>query len=228
MKAILLAGGRGSRLRPLTDTMPKAMVPVGGKPILQWQIEWLKGFGLRQFVLSIGHLAHVVQRKFGDGDILGVEIQYIVEQQPLGTGGALKKAIIDGKVTSSFLVTNGDVLTDLDPRFADNLRDSKNLTGAIHLVNLPSPYGIVETGEDSLVQEFREKPELEDYWINAGVYAFSQDVLPYLPDKGSLEHDVFPVLAKNNQLLGYKVQPNLWRSIDTHKDLEETATALRP
>ena len=226
MKAILLAGGRGKRLRPITDDLPKALVPVAGKPILQWQIEWLRRYGVESFVLSIGHLAHRVQEAFGDGSDLGVNIEYVVEEEPLGTGGALRKAMSSIGSTDPVFVTNGDLLTDLDPRRAERSRTERGAIGAINLVPLPSPYGVVELDSASLVSSFREKPLLRDHWINAGVYTLAPEVFPYLPERGSLEHDVFPVLAREGKLLGYRYEGCFWHSIDSHKDIEEASEKI--
>ncbi len=226
MKAILLAGGRGKRLRPITDTLPKVMVPVAGKPILQWQIEWLRHYGVQSFVLSIGHLPHKVQEAFGDGSDLGVKIDYVVEEEPLGTAGALRKAMSSIGGTDPVFVTNGDLLTDLDPRLAECSRAARGAIGTINLVPLPSPYGIVELDLASLVRSFREKPSLNDHWINAGVYTLAPSILPYLPENGSLEHDVFPVLAREGKLLGYRYEGCFWHSIDSHKDIEEASEKI--
>ena len=226
MKAILLAGGRGKRLRPITDTLPKVMVPVAGKPILQWQIEWLRRYGIQSFILSIGHLAHKVQEAFGDGSDLGVEIEYAIEDEPLGTGGALRKAMSFIGGSDPVIVTNGDLLTDIDPWRAERSREECGAIGALNLVPLPSPYGVVELDSTSLVRSFREKPLLCDHWINAGVYTLAPEVFPYLPERGSLEHDVFPVLAQEGKLLGYRYEGCFWHSIDSHKDIEEASEKI--
>lgn len=222
MKAIILAGGLGSRLRPLTDSTPKPLLPVAGKPIIQWQIEWLKNAGVEDFVLSVGHLAEKVQAVMGDGSGLGVSIRYAVEREPLGTAGALRNAMEEGSVDGPFYAGNGDVLTDLDPRRCEGLRSGQGLVAALALVPLPSPYGIIEAEDNGLVTAFREKPLLP-HWINAGFYSLSRDVFDYLPVKGSLERDVFPALVSKGLLGGARLHPRFWRSVDTHKDLEETA-----
>ncbi|MFQ5872688.1 MAG: NDP-sugar synthase [Dehalococcoidia bacterium] len=226
MKAVLLAGGRGVRLRPLTDKIPKPMVLIGGKPIMQWQIEWLQSFGVHSFVLSVGHLSEQIRAYFGDGGNYGVEVQYIVEKEPLGTGGALRKALEESDLDGHMYVANGDVLTNLDPRQMEACRAERGVVGGICLVPLSSPYGIVEVDGDSLVRSFAEKPQLSDYWINAGVYSFAPEIQPYLPTKGSLEQDVFPALSQEGKLLARKYSGCFWRSIDSHKDIEETSERI--
>ena len=226
MKAIILAGGLGSRLRPLTDSTPKPLLPVAGKPIIQWQMEWLKNAGVKDFVLSIGHLADKVQAVLGDGAGIGVSIRYAMEHEPLGTAGALRNAMIEGSVEGPFYAGNGDVLTDLDPRLCEGLRSAQGMVAALALVPLPSPYGIIEAEDNGLVTAFREKPLLP-HWINAGFYSLSQDVFDYLPEKGSLERDVFPALVQKGLLGGARLHPRFWRSVDTHKDLEESADFIQ-
>lgn len=226
MKAVLLAGGRGTRLRPLTDNIPKSMVSICNKPIMQWQMEWLKAYGVNEFVLSLGHLPDRVRDHFGDGEDFGVEIQYVVEDEPLGTAGALRKALEESKPEGPVYVTNCDVLTNLDPQQVEAGRAREQVIGGICLVPLPSPYGIVELGGGNLVRSFREKPQLSDYWINAGVYSLSPEIASYLPEKGSLEYDVFPILSAKGSLLAHKYTGCFWLSIDTHKDVDEASELL--
>ena len=107
MKAIILAGGLGSRLRPLTDSIPKPLLPVAGKPIIQWQMEWLKNAGVKDFVLSIGHLADKVQAVLGNGAGIGVSIRYAIEREPLGTAGALRNALTGGDITGPSMLVTG-------------------------------------------------------------------------------------------------------------------------
>jgi NDP-sugar pyrophosphorylase family protein len=199
------------------------MVPVAGKPILHWQIEWLQGCGVGGFVLAVGHMADQIRAYFGDGDRLGVEIEYVVEEEPLGTAGALRRALEQLAIDEQVYVTNGDVLTNLDPRQMEEGRAKQGLVGGIALVPFPSPYGVVELDGGSLVRSFREKPLLPDHWINSGVYTMTPDAFPYLPKKGSLELDVFPALSLRGQLYGCKYPGCLWRSIESQKDIEEAS-----
>jgi mannose-1-phosphate guanylyltransferase len=141
MQAVVLAGGFGKRLAPLTSEVPKPLLPVGGRPILVRQIEWLRGFGVADVVLAVGYLKHKIFEALGDGRRFGVRIFYSVEEEPLGTGGAIKNA--EPFITDDiFIVLNGDVLTNLS---LDKLVETlDNADGAIALVPLRSPYGIVE------------------------------------------------------------------------------------
>jgi len=225
MIALILAGGLGKRLRPYTDKIPKPMINVGGKPILEWQVEWLKKYDVRDFIFLIGHLGEEIERYFGNGSKWGVHILYSKEEEPLGTAGAVKKAeeLISEE---EFLLINGDIITNLNPLIL-----SKELTqgieGVLALVPLKSPYGIVDLSEDGFILKFREKPLINDYWINAGVLLFKTDVLKYFPTRGNYETDVLPILAEERKLKGYGYTGVYWKSIDSHKDLEEANEALK-
>ncbi len=218
MQAVILAGGFGKRLAPLTSEVPKPLLPVGGKPILVRQIEWLRGFGIRDVVLAVGYLRHKIFEALGDGRRFGVRIFYSVEEEPLGTGGAIKNA--EPFITDDiFIVLNGDVLTNLDlNKLVEALGDAD---GAIALVPLRSPYGIVEFDANGHVTHFREKPLLEGFYINAGVYALRRKILSELPDRGNIEENLFPRLAQQRRLKAVIYRDVFWKSVDSLKDLEE-------
>lgn len=228
MKAIILAGGFGKRLRPLTDTTPKPMLLVADRPILEWQMGWLKSAGVDEFVLCIGHLRQKIMDHFGDGSFMGVRVHYVVESEPLGTGGALHNARLyfPESKDEPFFVLNGDVISNLD--LARTLKASLGLgiNGALSLVPLPSPYGTVVTDDSKRVLEFKEKPRLLDHWINAGIYCFRSGIARSLPENGSLETDVFPRLATEGTLVAERYPESFWMSIDSPKDMEEAAKAL--
>jgi mannose-1-phosphate guanylyltransferase len=218
MQAVVLAGGFGKRLAPLTSEVPKPLLSVGGKPILVRQIEWLRGFGIRDVVLAVGYLRHKIFEALGDGRRFGVRIFYSVEEEPLGTGGAIKNA--EPFITDDiFIVLNGDVLTNLSlDKLVEALGD---VDGAIALVPLRSPYGIVEFDANGHVTHFREKPLLEGFYINAGVYALRRKILSELPDRGNIEETLFPRLAQQRRLKAVVYRDVFWKSVDSLKDLEE-------
>ncbi|MFP3167766.1 MAG: NDP-sugar synthase [Thermoproteus sp.] len=223
MRALILAGGFGKRLAPLTNEVPKPLLPVAGKPILVRQIEWLRGQGFSDFVLAVGYLRHKVFETLGDGRRLGVRIFYSVEEEPLGTAGAIKNAepFLEDDV---FVATNGDVVTDLPVKpLLEALADAD---AAVALVPLRSPYGIVEFDELGRVVSFREKPVLGGYFINAGVYAMRRELLKVLPSRGNIEETTFPQLAERKRLKAVVYSDVFWRSIDTVKDLEEVERIL--
>ncbi|QOJ79309.1 nucleotidyltransferase family protein [Infirmifilum lucidum] len=224
-KAVILAGGPGKRLKPLTDDRPKPLVEVGGRPIVAWQVEWLRRQGVSAFIVCVGYLKEKFLEVIGNGSRLGVKVYYSVEEEPLGTGGALKNAepLLGGEEV--FLVVNGDVLTDIE--VSRLLEKARNAVGAIALVPLPSPYGVVET-EGDVVTSFVEKPLLRGYWINAGVYAFTPRVFEYLPEKGDIEREAFPRIAREGFLRAVKYEGAAWKSVDTHKDIEEAERNVVP
>jgi len=200
---------------------------VAGKPITVHQIEWLKKYGVKEFILSVGYLKEKFLEELGSGRKLGVSIAYVVEDEPLGTGGGLKNAKPLLERESHFYVVNGDILTDIDPTRLFS-RFDEDILGVVALVPLPSPYGVVKVGEGSKVLEFEEKPMLRDYWINAGLYLFKPQILEHLPDTGDLERTTFPKLAREGVLKAFKYENvGFWKSIDTVKDVEEAEKILR-
>ncbi|HKZ61404.1 MAG TPA: nucleotidyltransferase family protein [Nitrososphaera sp.] len=222
MKAVILAGGFGKRLKPMTDQRPKPMIEVLNVPIVEWQVRWLSKFGVKDFVLCVGYMREQIFDHIGNGSKFGTRVEYSVEEEPLGTGGALKnaKTLLAGE--DSFFMLNGDVLTELDP---NKLHVAGSHT--IALVPLRSPFGVVELDRNSRVLGFVEKPEISDRWINAGVYHFTQEVFRHLPENGNIEVTVLPALAKEGKLQAVKYQNVFWRSIDSHKDIEEAAKELQ-
>jgi NDP-sugar pyrophosphorylase family protein len=223
--ALILAGGLGKRLRPLTDKTPKPLIEVGGKVIAEWQLEWLIRHGFKRIVFCVGYLAEKFVEKFGDGSSMGVEIHYSIEKELLGTAGGLKNAERLCSGEDRILVINGDIITNINPVMTmEALGDA---VGAISLVPLPSIYGIVKFDPKThLVQEFREKPVIQDYWINAGVYGFTGEIFDFLPERGSLEIDVLPKLSSLGRLRAVPFSNVFWKSIETHKDLEEVEKFL--
>jgi len=226
MKALILAGGYGKRLRPITEELPKPLIEVAGKPILAWQIELYKRHGIKDIVLAVGHLKEKVIERVGSGSAYGVRVVYVVEDKPLGTGGAIKNAEVALKGEDMFVASNGDVITNLDvSKLCEALKKS-DAVAAMSLVPLPSPYGIVITDESGRVKEFKEKPKLKDYWINAGIYCMRSQIFDYLPESGDVERTAFPELAKEGKLIAVKYPDVFWKSIDTFKDLEEANKIL--
>jgi len=221
---VILAGGLGKRLRPLTSDRPKPMIQINNTPIIELQVKWLKKFGITDIIVLVGHLREKIKHHLADGKKFGVNISYIEENVPLGTGGALKNAkdhiIQNGNPDSGFFVINGDILTNLDP-FTISEKGSMTLA----LVPLKSTFGIVETDGD-LVSKFVEKPYIEDRWVNAGVYYFSNDIFDYLPDNGNLETVTLPMLVEKQKLKAKKFSNNYWRSIDSHKDVDEASKEI--
>ncbi|MET1160165.1 MAG: nucleotidyltransferase family protein [Thermoprotei archaeon] len=225
MLAAILAGGFGKRLRPYTEETPKPLINVADRPILEWQIEWLKKYGVKEFVLLVGYRKEKIIEYIGSGSKLGVRVTYVVEDEPLGTGGAIKNAEHILNKTDAFFVLNGDIITNLNPlKLLEKLEEG--YLAVIAAIPLPSPYGVLEI-EDSRVKGFIEKPLIETYWINAGVYAMKPEALKYFPVKGDLERTAFPAMAKDGVLGAVKYTNVFWKAIDTYKDLEEATKTLQ-
>ncbi|MDR5684267.1 MAG: nucleotidyltransferase family protein [Armatimonadota bacterium] len=223
MQAIILAGGKGERLRPFTEDRPKPMVEILGIPILGYQIQWLRAQDVTDIIIACGYRHEVIQDYFDDGRKWGVRIRYSIERDPLGRGGALKQAMayVDDSVC---LATNGDVITNV--RIRSLMTQHRESGDAITIVLSPfiSPYGIVDVGDDNKITGFHEKPELP-YWINAGVYAINRDVRDLLPDQGDHETTTFPQLAEERRLGAFRSRA-YWRGVDTIKDLSEVTKDL--
>jgi len=225
---VILAGGLGKRLRPLTLERPKPLIEVARKPVIEHQLEWLKYYDITEVVILAGYLKEKLIEGLGSGSRLGVSLTYVIEDEPLGTGGALRNARhILGK-SESTIVVNGDIITNIDPWKLIDFNKKTGLTASIAAVPLRSPYGVLDI-EESMVRGFIEKPIIREYWINAGVYAVTPKIVDYLPEKGDIERTTFPLLASRNELgvVKYETPPYYWRSIDTHKDIEEAEKELK-
>ena len=161
MKAIILAGGRGKRLRPITDYVPKPLVPIKNIPIIEWQLKYLKKFGINEVIICTGYKQDMIEN-YLDSKKIGIKIHYSIEKTPLGTGGAIKKAakMIKDK---SFFVINGDTITNIDLK---KLAKQKLYCCSIEL---RTKFGILETNDDKITK-FKEKKEISDLWMNAGIY----------------------------------------------------------
>jgi len=218
MQAIILAGGEGTRLRPLTSTVPKPVVPLVDRPFIAFMLDWLRGHGVEDIVISCGHMAAGVRNVLGDGSAFGVSLRYVEEPRPLGTGGALKFA--EALLGDRFFMLNGDVLTDLDltGQLAQHERTGAVATLALTPVEDPSNYGLVRTDDDGLVTEFVEKPapdQIDTHNISAGAYVLEHSVLDLLEadEAASIERDVFPQLVGSG-LYGC-VSEGYWLDIGT-------------
>lgn len=234
MKAAILAGGLGKRLRPFTDQVPKPLLEVAGRPILVWQFDWLRKHGIEEVVICAGYLREKIMDLVGSGSKFGVRVGYVIEDEPLGKGGALMNARHLLETERNFVVLNGDVLTNLDPiKLVSELHE--NAIGCVAVTPMPSPYGVVEFQRDSAlkavptsgwISTFTERPVLGDHWINAGVYSFTNEVFAYLPEKGEIEETTFPKLIEKTALKAVPFNDVKWISIDSHKDLEEASSLV--
>ncbi|HYB29913.1 MAG TPA: NDP-sugar synthase [Solirubrobacteraceae bacterium] len=219
MQALILAGGEGTRLRPLTSTIPKPVVPLVDRPFISYMLEWLRSHGVDDIILGCGFMADAVRSVLGDGSARAIRLRYLEEPRPLGTGGALKFA--EELLDDRFFMLNGDVLTDIDltAQLEQHERTGARATLALYPVEDPSAYGLVRCNPDDSVREFIEKPgldELDTNLISAGAYILERDILDGIPPAGtnvSIEREVFPRLVGNG-LFGY-VANGYWLDIGT-------------
>jgi NDP-sugar pyrophosphorylase family protein len=217
--AIILAGGKGERLRPVTNDRPKPMVEINGKPILSYQLQQMTQAGVEEVVFAVSYHKEVLQAHVAGGETYGIRAAYSIEDTPLGRGGGIKQAMRELSAGwEDVLVTNGDNLWKLD--IADIYKQHKSHNALVTMVVNPlrSPYGIVEFDEAYQVLGFREKPILP-HWINSGIYIFNKEVYDMLPDLGDHETETFPKLPKEKFFV-YKSE-EYWRGVDTMKDLTE-------
>jgi mannose-1-phosphate guanylyltransferase len=219
LQALILAGGEGTRLRPLTSTIPKPVVPLVDRPFISYMLEWLRRHGVDDVILSCGFMAEGVRAVLGDGSGLGINLRYLEESRPLGTGGALKFA--EELLDERFFMLNGDVLTDIDltAQLAQHERTGARVTLALIPVDDPSAYGLVRRNPDHSVREFVEKPgpeQIDTDLINAGAYIIEREVLATMGPAGtniSIEREVFPSLVGEG-LFGYAAR-GYWLDIGT-------------
>lgn len=220
MKALFLVGGEGTRLSPLTDDLPKSMIPMMAKPLLERNILKLKDCGVDEIILSTGHKPQKIEKYFGDGTKLGLKIHYIEGDITLGTGGAIKNA--EEFFNDAFIVFTEDILSDIN--IADMMKFHKEkcaaVTVAITQVENPSDNDVIEFNENLYAEGFTEKPKLSEIklnYINAGIYIFEPNVLKEIPDSQvvSIEKETYPLLLKKGYPIAVYKSDAYWMDIST-------------
>lgn len=220
MQALILAGGKGTRLRPLTVHTPKPIVPIANQPFLLYQLELLKRADVREVILSLSYQPQKIEDKLGDGADYNVRVSYAVEASPLGTAGAYRNAA--SLISETTVVFNGDVLTDIDMNEVIRFHRERQAVATIVLTPVPNPtaYGLVETEKGGRVRRFLEKPRPEEVTcntINAGIYILEPRVLDYIPEGEPFmfEYGVFPQLLERKEEFFAYIWPGYWRDIGT-------------
>lgn len=217
MKAIILAGGLGTRLRPLTDKTPKPLLPIRGKPIIEHAIDNFRKHNIKDIILSIGYKADTIKEYFGNGEKFGVNISYCIEDEPLGTGGAIKEA--SKGITETFAAINGDNLADFDwtGMIAQHKDTSAKITLSLFPVEDVTQFGIAELDGKKIIR-FIEKPSVEEApsnLNNAGGYLIEPEALDILPEgKSSVERDCFEKLSKEGVVYAFRHEGR-WFPTDT-------------
>jgi NDP-sugar pyrophosphorylase family protein len=220
LKGVILAGGEGTRLRPLTLSLPKPVVPIVDRPLLQHQIDLLATAGITEIVFSVAYRPDRVEATFGDGGGFGCRIVYAVEETPLGTGGAVRNAL--PHLDDLTVVFNGDVLTDVDLSavLAEHRRSGARATLVLAPVENPSAFGLVETDPGGRVRRFVEKPSPEEITtntVNAGIYVLDTSTLDLIPggEVHSIERGFFPALLRRGDLVRAHVHTGYWIDVGT-------------
>jgi len=230
MKAIILAGGLGTRLRPLTNNTPKPLLPIKKKPIIEHAINNFKKHGIKDIILSVGYKADKIKEYFGDGSKLGVNISYCIEDEPLGTGGAIKKAAEN--IRETFIAINGDNLSDANWTELINSHRQNNakITLGLFPVEDVTQFGIARLEEDKIM-EFIEKPTVEEApsnLNNAGLYVIEPDALDILPEgKSNIERECFEILAKKGVVYAYE-HPGQWFPTDNLEKYKKADKEFNP
>ena len=219
MKAIILAGGRGKRLRPITDKIPKPLIPINNKPLIERTIKYLKKYGITEIIISSGYKSNLIEKFLKKKKNFGCKIIFSTEKTPLGTGGAIKKALkhVDEE---SFLVLNGDIVTNID------LKKILKKPNTIAANELKTKFGTMNIRNNKILK-FNEKKDVTNVWMNPGIYHLSKNIKKLIPKKGSLEGIVFPKMVKSKTLETVKFKNVLWFSIDSHKDIEECSKEIK-
>lgn len=243
MKGIIIAGGAGTRLRPLTYTRPKPLIPVVNRPFLEYQVALLKRHGVDEIIFCTNYMADKIQGHFGDGSAFGVSMRYAIEETPLGTAGAIKNAQnIAGRDT--LVVLNGDVLTDFDLSAIIRFHKERDALVTLTLKDVPSPspYGVIVTDENGRVQEFREpteatkkmlaaNPNVErtgtDY-INAGIYIMEPEALDAIPTGRpvSIERETYPKMLEENKPVYAIAATGYWLDIGRPEQYRQATEAI--
>lgn len=216
--AVILVGGSGLRMRPLTEDMPKCMIPLQGKPLIYWTLTWLRNYGFKHIVLGVAYRKEVVINYLKENPV-GMDIDFSEHTQKGETGEGFRLAISRYVDDENFLAMNGDEITNLNLERLEkiHLKDRRVVTIAVSPMR--SPFGILEIDGDDIIG-FKEKTILEDTLVSIGVYIFNHEILGYLPVKGAIEKTTFPLLAKKRLLKACRLmEDELWLTINSVKDL---------
>jgi mannose-1-phosphate guanylyltransferase len=223
-QAVILVGGKGTRLLPLTETKPKPILPVLEKPCLAYLIESLAEAGIEEIILACGYKSKLLEAAIGNGSDLGVSIEYSYEDEPLGTAGAVK--LIESRLDDVFVVANGDVFADINVRgeLEKHAESDAKITISLTSVKNPCEFGIVRLDENDKITEFKEKPKPEEVFsnlINAGVYVMNREVMQHVPENMffDMSKDLFPIVMSEGKYLQGYVMEGTWRDVGRPSDL---------
>lgn len=220
MKAVVLAGGKGTRLYPYTATFPKSLVPVGDKPIMEYLLYSLKNHGITEIIIATGHLSELIESYFGNGEKFGLNIEYSKEETPLGTAGPLSK--LKNKINDTFLLVNGDILCDINFKTLINTHKKNNCITTVVLTrrSMNIDYGVVEIDGNKNLRNWIEKP-MAEYLVSTGIYAFEKEILEYIKEDEKLDlPDLIIRVIGNDQKVASYLFHGKWLDIGRPEDYE--------
>jgi mannose-1-phosphate guanylyltransferase len=214
--AAILAGGQARRMRPISEDIPKTLVEVAGKPILEWELKWLRSIGYDNFVILSGFLGNKIEEFLQSRPDISQNVKVVIEKEPLGTGGAIKNArsLLEGD--GSFALVNGDSITDMR---ISKLKIQDGDLAVICLSRYQIPKGVVKS-KGGVVTNFVTNPILKNCWISTGIYVLSREIFQYLPEKGAIE-DLFSQMVGTGKIKSKKFTKNYWNAAETVKDVEQ-------
>ena len=216
--AVILVGGAGLRMRPFTEDMPKCMVPIKEKPLIHWTVSWLKSYGFKHLVMGVAYRKEVVI-DYLKNNSQGLKIDFSEHTVEGETGEGFRLAISRFVKDDDFLAMNGDEVTNLDLERLEESHLKNKSVATVSVAPMRSPFGILELEGDEVVS-FKEKPLVENMFVSIGVYIFNQKILSYIPENGSIEKTVFPLLVKKKALKACRLKPEeLWLTINSVKEL---------
>ena len=224
--AVVLSGGEGILLRPVTADLPKGLVKVGGKPLLQWVVEWLKANGVSNIVMGVAYLKEQIIDFFGDGASFGVSIQYSAHTVPGGTGEGFRLAISRYVDDQTFFALNGDQITDLKLKTMLAKHRKNGPLSTIAVVHPRLPFGLVKVDKRDYCRGFIEKPLLKDVNISTGIYVFEHEIVEHLPRIGDIERTAFPKLSKVGKVGAFR-HGGSFITINSLRELENAEKQLR-
>jgi len=217
--AVVLAGGEGSRLRPLTNSIPKPMIKILGKPILQWIIEWLTKYEISNIIIGVAYNKEAIMNYFKDGSEFNCSIKYSTHNVEGETGEGFRLAISRYVDDDIFLAMNGDEISNFNINDFVNYHVKYNPIATLAVTNPKSNFGVIKIDKNGQILSFEEKPILSNILVNIGIYVFNRQIINYLPLKGLIEKTTFPSLVKLNLIRAFPINGE-WLTVNTMKDIK--------